>query len=62
MSVKLFNEEYLTTKEVAEMWKISMFTLRKYIREGGMKTVKLGKSSYVCKNDLMRYMGLIKTK
>lgn len=47
-------DEFLTTRQVAELLKLSEATVRKWCREGRLPAVKLGKSYRIRRSDLDR--------
>jgi len=49
------NEMY-TTQEVAKMTKSHVVTIRRYIDEGKLKAVKIGKKFLIEKNDLQTFI------
>lgn len=49
-------EEYMTLQEVQKITKISIFSLRKKIREGELKATKKCNKYLVLREDLQKFM------
>jgi len=52
-----FRERLMTPEEVAERLAITPKTVRRFLREGRLKAVKVGRLWRVRESDLLRYMG-----
>jgi excisionase family DNA binding protein len=50
------NKAYYTTEEIAKMLTIHVVTVRRWIREGKLPAILLGKSYRVTKEDLRRFL------
>jgi len=50
------NKAYYTTEEIAKMLSIHVATVRRWIREGKLPAILLGKSYRVAKEDLRRFL------
>ncbi|MEW5783648.1 MAG: helix-turn-helix domain-containing protein [Bacillota bacterium] len=53
--------EFLTTEEVAKIIKTTDYTVRKYINEGKLSALKIGKSWRISKDDLETFLNSCKT-
>ena len=51
-----FNEPLLSMKDAASFMKITTVSLYKYVKEGNIKTYRVGKRRKFRKNDLENYM------
>lgn len=50
------DEIYLTTEDIAEQLQISVFTVRRYIRSGKLKAVKLEGSYRIRRREFERFL------
>jgi len=50
------NKGYYTTEEIAKMLSIHVATVRRWIREGKLPAILLGKSYRVTKQDLRQFL------
>jgi len=50
------NKEYYTSEEIARILSIHVATVRRWIREGKLPAILLGKSYRVTKEDLRRFL------
>ena len=55
-------EEYLTTKGIADLLKVNIITIRRYIQSGKLPAVFLGKEYRVKKIDLEKFLEERKVK
>jgi len=46
--------EFLTVADVAELWRVSPSTVRRMIRDGRLRAVRVGRSLRVSRTDLAR--------
>lgn len=49
-------DEFLTTKEISEMLKVNVLTVRRWIDAGRLKAARLGKQYRVKKEDLDNFL------
>lgn len=49
-------KEFYTLEEVGEILKISVITLRKYIKQGKIKAIKIGKHWRVTEDNLQAFL------
>ena len=54
--ITIDNVNYYDTEEVAEMFKRSSRSVRRFIRSGQLKASKIGKSYYVTLKDIENYI------
>lgn len=52
----VFLKEFYTLEEVGEILKISVITLRKYIKQGKIKAIKIGKHWRVTEDNLQAFL------
>ena len=50
------NDIYLTTEDIAEQLQISVFTVRRYIRSGKLRAVKLEGSYRIRRSEFERFL------
>ena len=54
--------EFLTAEEVAEMLKVNIMTIYRYIKAGKIRAFKLGKNFRIEKKEFDRFLSSLKTK
>lgn len=54
--------QFFTAEEVAEMLKVNIMTIYRYIKAGKIKAFKLGKNFRIEKKELDRFLLSLKTK
>lgn len=55
-------QEFLTAEEVAEMLKVNIMTIYRYIKAGKIQAYKLGKNFRIEKKEFERFLSSLKTK
>jgi len=55
-------QEFLTAEEVAEMLKVNIMTIYRYIKAGKIQAYKLGKNFRIEKQEFDRFISSLKTK
>jgi excisionase family DNA binding protein len=50
------DETYYTSKEVAERLKVTDRTVRRWISDGSLKVIRLGRSVRIAESDLQRFI------
>ena len=55
-------QEFLTAEEVAEMLKVNIMTIYRYIKAGKIQAFKLGKNFRIEKKEFDRFLSSLKTK
>ncbi len=55
-------QEFLTAEEVAEMLKVNIMTIYRYIKAGKIQAYKLGKNFRIEKQGFERFLLSLKTK
>ncbi len=54
--------QFFTAEEVAEMLKVNIMTIYRYIKAGKIKAFKLGKNFRIEKKEFDRFLSSLKTK
>ena len=55
-------QEFLTAEEVAEMLKVNIMTIYRYIKAGKIQAYKLGKNFRIEQQEFDRFLSSLKTK
>lgn len=48
-------DAFFTVKDLAERWKVSVFTIRRMVKAGKIKTTKIGRQFRFLKSDIEKY-------
>jgi putative molybdopterin biosynthesis protein len=54
-------QEFLTAEEVAEVLKVNIMTIYRYIKAGKLQAYKLGKNFRIDKKEFDRFLSSLKT-
>lgn len=57
--ITIMDEKYFGVEEIAEMLKLSTQTIRKYIKIGQFKAIKMGKFLYVKETDINEFLSKV---
>lgn len=56
------NKEFMTAEETADILKVNIMTIYRYIKAGKIKAYKIGKEFRIEKKEFERFLNKVKTK
>lgn len=62
MPIRVAGKKYYDLRELTSILRLNIFTLRRYVREGRLRAIKIGRNYRVTENALKEFLSCLETK